>query len=504
MTNATLRGKPDAGNPHVRFDEGEVASAKPRRGSLLYKNVLFALCVLTAVRRYRSALILCLILSAASQLFAGKELTTTVERYDEGVFLGSGTYSLYEPYGDRTMEIDNEEPQYYKISELHRFVGWSASGRLLRWYEVVDPAVTRMDRTYIDLVPDRKYFFSKAHVVFTLADAEDCEGSAITYEEAGRLIAEGRSSELAMWAFGKHDSFHCVIGVNGERVLQEEWWTLDEEDYSAAMTLYVRSGTGKFWEFQMGNVVGHKPDLSIWGYKFAKKYSLPAIDFKEGDSYHFTLDFKSDCSGDYLGTENWSTQTVDVDLPWLSAKAVRQKWNNDQIALKWRYETAGRGNYENKFSVWRSRTTGGNPDEWELLAKDISGYEFVTNEQSKGYSFCVTMKECLPYLRYGGDVPYTKNGGSGWAQVYDEYSPPYVVTMEPVDGERLLAESTDGSDWFWQEVQKDLNLAVGMYQKRRLDGLDIRLLRHRTDKGPAVTIVFAQFNVAAPLSCFDF
>jgi len=38
MTNATLRGKPDAGNPHVRFDEGEVASAKPRRESLLYKS----------------------------------------------------------------------------------------------------------------------------------------------------------------------------------------------------------------------------------------------------------------------------------------------------------------------------------------------------------------------------------------------------------------------------------------------------------------------------------
>ena len=38
MTNAALRGKPDAGNPHVRFDEGEVASAAtPRRGSLLYK-----------------------------------------------------------------------------------------------------------------------------------------------------------------------------------------------------------------------------------------------------------------------------------------------------------------------------------------------------------------------------------------------------------------------------------------------------------------------------------
>ena len=36
MTNAALRGKPDAGNSHVRFDEGEVASAAtPRRGSIL-------------------------------------------------------------------------------------------------------------------------------------------------------------------------------------------------------------------------------------------------------------------------------------------------------------------------------------------------------------------------------------------------------------------------------------------------------------------------------------
>ena len=43
MTNAILRGKPDAGNPHVRFDEGEVASAKPRRGSLLYKKTFVSL-----------------------------------------------------------------------------------------------------------------------------------------------------------------------------------------------------------------------------------------------------------------------------------------------------------------------------------------------------------------------------------------------------------------------------------------------------------------------------
>ena len=37
MRNAALRGKQCAGNPYVRFDEGEVASGNPRRGSLLYR-----------------------------------------------------------------------------------------------------------------------------------------------------------------------------------------------------------------------------------------------------------------------------------------------------------------------------------------------------------------------------------------------------------------------------------------------------------------------------------
>ena len=37
-TGKALNGKPYAGNPHVRVDEGEVAlAATPRRGSLLYK-----------------------------------------------------------------------------------------------------------------------------------------------------------------------------------------------------------------------------------------------------------------------------------------------------------------------------------------------------------------------------------------------------------------------------------------------------------------------------------
>ena len=48
MTNAILRGKLDAGNPHIWFDEGDVASAKPRRGSLLYRTIGLACLAVTA------------------------------------------------------------------------------------------------------------------------------------------------------------------------------------------------------------------------------------------------------------------------------------------------------------------------------------------------------------------------------------------------------------------------------------------------------------------------
>ena len=49
-TGKALNGKPYAGNPHVRFDEGEVASAAtPRRGSLLYKKLMMFLAMIAFV-----------------------------------------------------------------------------------------------------------------------------------------------------------------------------------------------------------------------------------------------------------------------------------------------------------------------------------------------------------------------------------------------------------------------------------------------------------------------
>ena len=49
-TGKALNGKPYAGNPHVRFDEGEVASAAtPRRGSLLYTKRLLSAAIAAAI-----------------------------------------------------------------------------------------------------------------------------------------------------------------------------------------------------------------------------------------------------------------------------------------------------------------------------------------------------------------------------------------------------------------------------------------------------------------------
>ena len=87
-TGKALNGKPYAGNPHVRFDEGEVASvATPRRGSLLYKTSL--------IKRVIS-LVAAVCAAAVSPTFA-TDLESYRFRYDfssgEKVFFGSAAVS---------------------------------------------------------------------------------------------------------------------------------------------------------------------------------------------------------------------------------------------------------------------------------------------------------------------------------------------------------------------------------------------------------------------------
>ena len=99
-TGKALNGKPYAGNPHVRFDEGEVASAAtPRRGSLLYKRkvlvVFGALClsVLAALAAQTVQHFYCKYCGYKSS--SVRSLTASLcQRHPNGP--GAGRHALYE------------------------------------------------------------------------------------------------------------------------------------------------------------------------------------------------------------------------------------------------------------------------------------------------------------------------------------------------------------------------------------------------------------------------
>ena len=90
MTNAILWGKPDAGNPHVRFDEGEVASAKPRRGSLLYKKLMAI--VMSAL----SAAVTGSLFAAASTTVAELREALATASNDAVIEVAAGTFEISE------------------------------------------------------------------------------------------------------------------------------------------------------------------------------------------------------------------------------------------------------------------------------------------------------------------------------------------------------------------------------------------------------------------------
>ena len=78
-TGKALNGKPYAGNPHVRFDEGEVASAAtPRRGSLLY-NASKLIAVAAAV-------------FCTTAPLRGEKVSGTPDKYIDYVASSSGQY----------------------------------------------------------------------------------------------------------------------------------------------------------------------------------------------------------------------------------------------------------------------------------------------------------------------------------------------------------------------------------------------------------------------------
>ena len=125
MTNAILRGKPDAGNPHVRFDEGEVASAKPRRGSLLYNSSI-------------KVLLLSLIVSTG--VFNSSGFTHVNFRLPEGYSqleylesTGAQRIMLSTPIGPNSSVKMNFRPTTYKAMTAFFGYAWNRSQYLFNW-----------------------------------------------------------------------------------------------------------------------------------------------------------------------------------------------------------------------------------------------------------------------------------------------------------------------------------------------------------------------------------
>ena len=121
MKNAALSGKPYAGNPHVRFDEGEVASAKPRRGSLLYTSPVKRL---SSVRRALAAGCLVVAMSLASW---GEDLEWVYDTSARPPSVFSAVAS--EPAPDYVFETMAGHWSY--ISPLIRFSSFEPTGLML-------------------------------------------------------------------------------------------------------------------------------------------------------------------------------------------------------------------------------------------------------------------------------------------------------------------------------------------------------------------------------------
>ena len=103
-TGKALDGKPYAGKPHVRFDEGEVApAATPRRGSLLYKKLAFGF-----------------VLSAAVALCAASVWAGSTSPYGEGgevTFVGDNKDAVhtFTATGDNTFELFSEQEVWFLV-----------------------------------------------------------------------------------------------------------------------------------------------------------------------------------------------------------------------------------------------------------------------------------------------------------------------------------------------------------------------------------------------------
>ena len=216
-TGKALEGKPYAENPHVRFDEGEVASAAmPRRGSLLYKAMWVAggLCLASILSATAAPLIGEVEASQDSSrqvrivyTLSNENAVVTFDVRTNGVSIGRT--ALLRAWGDVNKAVARSE------SRQDRLICWQPRET---WPDhiITDRSLTVVVTAWaMDAPPD--------YLVLDLA-----YGSAPTYYQSEEEVPGGVTNRVY-----KGDKL-VMRRLHSEGVLHRQGSPLDEPDRAAA------------------------------------------------------------------------------------------------------------------------------------------------------------------------------------------------------------------------------------------------------------------------------
>ena len=145
MKEKVMQGKPYAGNPHVRFDEGAGASRHSGRSALLYKPKTIRAAVAAALTIAASAVLPLQSFAGAKQttlLCTGYTGTTTLTDFQTLVRLNDGTYGFHYAdcaTNDGTDVWFSSDPEGNNVLE-REIDTWNTSGESFVWVKI--PTVT--------------------------------------------------------------------------------------------------------------------------------------------------------------------------------------------------------------------------------------------------------------------------------------------------------------------------------------------------------------------------
>ena len=207
-TGKALDGKPYAGNPHVRFDEGEVAlAATPRRGSLLCRKQTLkavvsaaAICMAAALPSWAEA-------KEATLMLAGYTGTTTLTNFQALVKLNEGRFGFsYDDYAAK----DGSDLWFTDSSGNvipHELDTWNASGDsfvwvrvpevsgtdtkiVMHWGEAKNAAQTATENVWKNYNDGKGGFAGVWHMKVNLGDETDAAGNGLTATRGGNRTSQ--------------------------------------------------------------------------------------------------------------------------------------------------------------------------------------------------------------------------------------------------------------------------------------------------------------------------